>query len=450
MKLEWKLGENTYQQDLDMKQFNSYEEISQDISGEQDLWLGLNLLDVEAFRQYKKANSSMSDYNKEYYTLVLQQYEKIDSIIEESFIDAVLANNMYKEESTDFERAFADLVLQLSSYLHSRIPIPLDFPVHSLVVPSSGNEHVNYLINEILSTLSTDYYNEDLYFRRRRNPFTIQKDIIRRNIIQIAMVYSEESRARYHVLYAICRNNDIRDIYSYDLAMIAVYTHTIQNYITHIEDTISTRIHFVFENRLDIEDFHVGLSTSKIKAINQYYKARLSMDKKNPYYGAMCGRLRDYFKNERRCLAIMEFPDKDSDNMFALSGTELKADQSYDVYFKLRIANTIAQELSLIDNYIFCEQTNLVRRYAHKISTDNYIKLPQWNYLYDDPCWEKNQGDYACCERKFIAKLEKDNKSGAPYPIKIDLWTRLHICDNCDYAIRDYEHSYGAVIYRAN
>lgn len=160
MKLEWKFGENTYQQDLDMKQFNSYEEISQDISGEQDLWLGLNLLDVEAFRQYKKANASMSDYNKEYYALVLQQYKKIDSIIEESFVDAVLANNMYKKESTDFERAFADLVLQLSSYLHSRIPIPLDFPVHSLVVPSSGNEHVNYLINEILSTLSTDYYKE--------------------------------------------------------------------------------------------------------------------------------------------------------------------------------------------------------------------------------------------------------------------------------------------------
>ena len=161
MKLEWKLGENTYQQDLDMKQFNSYEEISQDISRGQDLWLGLNLLDVEAFRQYKKANSSMSDYNKEYYTLVLQQYNKIDSIIEESFVDAVLVNNMYKEESTDFEKAFADLVLRLSPYLHSHMPIPLDFSVHPLVVPPYVNQRVNYLINEILYILSIDYYNED-------------------------------------------------------------------------------------------------------------------------------------------------------------------------------------------------------------------------------------------------------------------------------------------------
>lgn len=328
MKLEWKLGENTYQQDLDMKQFNSYEEISQDISRGQDLWLGLNLLDVEAFRQYKKANSSMSDYNKAYYTLVLQQYNKIDSIIEESFVDAVLVNNIYKEESTGFEKAFADLVLRLSPYLHSRMPIPLDFSVHPLVVPPYVNQRVNYLINEMLYILSTDYYNENFNFRRRRNHFTIQKDIIRRNIIQIAMFYSEESRERYRVLYAICRKNDIRDIYSYDLAMIAVCAHTIQNYIPHIEDAISTRIHFVFENRLDIEDFHVGLSRSKINTINQYFFQRDSIRKGNPYFNKMSRKLKKYFSASRRCVAIMEFPDNDSDDMFALSGTELNKDQN--------------------------------------------------------------------------------------------------------------------------
>lgn len=140
----------------------------------------------------------MNDYNKEYYTVVLQQYNKIDSIIEESFVDAVLVNNMYKEESTDFEKAFADLVLRLSPYLHSHMPIPLDFSVHPLVVPPYVNQRVNYLINEILYILSIDYYNEDSNFSRRRNPFTIQKDIIRINIIQIAMYYSEESREQCH------------------------------------------------------------------------------------------------------------------------------------------------------------------------------------------------------------------------------------------------------------
>lgn len=449
MKLEWKLGENTYQQDLDMKQFNSYEEISRDISRGQNLWLGLNLLDVEAFRQYKKANSSMSDYNKEYYTLVLQQYNKIDSIIEESFIDAVLANNIYKEESTDFERSFADLVLQLSPYLHSRMPIPLDFSVHPLVVPPSVNQRVNYSINQILYTLSTDYYNEEFYFRRRRNPFTIQKNIIRRNIIQIAMNYSEESRARYRVLYTICRNNDIRDIYSYDLAMIAVCAHTIQNYIPHIEDAISTRIHFVFENRLDIEDFHVGLSRSKIITINQYFSQRDSIRKGNPYFDKMSRRLKRYFSASRRCVAIMEFPDNDSDDMFALSGTELNKDKTYNTYFETRVAIPIAQELRLIGKYIFCRQNVLIRRYTH-YTNGTYVKLPQWNYLYNDPCWKKNERDYSCCERKFLAKLEEDNQSGSPYPIKIELWTRLPICKNCDHAIRDYEYSHGAVIYRAN
>lgn len=449
MKLEWKLGENTYQQDLDMKQFNSYEEISQDISRGQNLWLGLNLLDVEAFRQYKKANSSMSDYNKEYYTLVLQQYNKIDSIIEESFVDAVLANNIYKEESTDFERSFADLVLQLSPYLHSRMPIPLDFSVHPLVVPPYVNQRVNYLINEILYILSTDYYNEDFNFRRRRNPFTIQKDIIRRNIIQIAMFYSEESRERYRVLYTICRNNDIRDIYSYDLAMIAVCPHTIQNYIPHIEDAISTRIHFVFENRLDIEDFHVGLSRTKINTINQYFSQRDSIRKGNPYFDKMSSRLKRYFGTSRRCVAIMEFPDNDSDDMFALSGTELNKDKTYNTYFETRVANPIAQELRLIGKYIFCRQNVLIRRYTH-YKNGTCVKLPQWNYLDNDTCWKKNERDYSCCERKFLAKLEEDNQSGSPYPTKIELWTRLPICKNCDYAIRDYEYSHEAVIYRAN
>ena len=159
----------------------------------------------------------------------------------------------------------------------------------------------------------------------------------------------------------------------------------------------------------------------------------------------MSSKLKKYFSNGRRCVAIMEFPDGDSDNMFALSGIELNDDKTYRTYFETRIANPIAKELDLIGTYTFCKQNVLMRRYAHKTG-GTYNQLSQWNYLDDDSDWKMNQMDYACCERKFIAKLEMDNQLGNPFPRNIDLWTRLPICDNCDYAISDYNNSYGAMI----
>lgn len=441
MKLEWKIGENVYLQELDMKLLSRNKEVSVDAES----WLGMNLLDVEAFRQYKKSVALQDDKEIEHYFQIKKQYEKIDIIIHEAFVDAALIHDMYMEENTVFEREFADLINQLAPYLHSRRPLPMDI----IIVPTSERADINQLLNRIRLALSSDI--RTVYFEgtdvhwNRRSEYTMQKNIIRESIVRIAEVYSEESKKRYNTLYVLCKRNDIRGIYSYDFARVAVCASATQDYITDIEDGISTRTRLAFENRLDIQDFQTGLSIAKINKIDKYFSERTSIRKGNLHYDEMSGKLRRYFGRNRRCVAIMEFPDNATENMFALSGIELNDDKTYNTYFETGIATPIAQELNLDGTYIFCRQNVLMRRYTHQ-TNDTFNKLSQWNYLEDDIDWKANQMDYSCCERKFIAKLEMDNQSGTPFPRNIKLWTRLPICDNCDYAITDYENNYRAVI----
>ena len=445
MKFEWKIGENVYSQELDMKLLLRNKEIAFD----SESWLGMNLLDVEAFRQYKKVVALQDDKEREHYFQIKKQYEKIDSIIHEAFVDAALIHDMYMEENTVFEREFSYLVNQLAPHLHSRRPLPMDI----IVVPTSEREDINQLLNRIRLALSSDvgtaYFEETDVHWNRRSPYTVQKNIIRESIVRIAEMYSEESKKRYDTLYVLCKRNNIRGIYSYDFARIAVCANATLDYITDIEGGISTRTRLAFENRLDIQDFQTGLSIEKINEIDKYFSERTSIRKGNLHYDEMSRRLRRYFGRNRRCVAIMEFPDNASDNMFALSGIELNDDKTYNTYFETGVAYPIAQELRLIGTYIFCRQNVLMRRYAHQIN-DTYSQLAQWNYLEDDIDWKANQMDYSCCERKFIAKLEMDSRSGTPFPRNINLWTRLPICDNCDYAIADYESNYGATVQIVN
>lgn len=444
MKLEWTIGGNVYRQDLNMKQFLRFNEIPFDSNP----WLGTNLLDVEAFRQYKKLVASQNDKEKEYYFQIIKQYEKIDSIISEALVDAALLHEMYKPESTVFEREFADLINQLTPYLHSRNRFPTDY----IEVPTSERGDINQLLNKIRLTLysdaSRDYFEETSKRRIGRSQVTSRKDIIRESIVQIAEKYSEESKKRYDAIYVLCKRNGIRGIYSYDFARVAVCANATQDYITDIEDSIGARTRVAFENRLDIEDFQNGLSIAKINEIEAFFSERDYVGKKNSHYNEMSKRLRGYFKR-RRCVAIMEFPDHDSTNMFALSGIELNDDKTYNTDFEINIANPIAYELGLIGTYIFCKQNILMRRYAHR-KNGTYSRLPRWNYLDKDIDWKTNKMDYACCERKFIAKLEMDNQLATSFPRNIELWTRFPICDNCDYAISDYENSYGATIQIVN
>ena len=86
-----------------MNQLSHFE----DIAFDSDLWLGLNLLDVEAFRQYKKSITLQVE-GEEYYSQVINQYEKIDSIITEGVVDAGLIHELYEGKSVVFEREFAD------------------------------------------------------------------------------------------------------------------------------------------------------------------------------------------------------------------------------------------------------------------------------------------------------------------------------------------------------
>lgn len=445
MKLEWKIGENVYLQDLDMKLLLRNKEIAFD----SESWLGMNLLDVEAFRQYKKAVALQEDKEIDHYFQIIKQYEKIDRIINEAFVDAALIHDMYTEENTVFEREFADLIKQLAPHLHSHRPLPRDI----IAVPTFEREDINQLLNTIRLALSGDvgtvYFEEADEHLSRRNQYTVQKDIIRESIVRIAEEYSEESKKRYNTFYVLCKRNDIRGIYSYDFARAAVCANVTQDYITDIEDGIGTRTQWAFENRLVIQDFPTGLSTRKINEIDKYFSERASIRKGKLHYAEMSRRLRGYFGKNRRCVAIMEFPDNASDNMFALSGIELNDNKTYKTGFETGIARPIAQELNLVGAYIFCKQNVLMRRYTHQVN-DTFSQLSQWNYLKDDIDWKANQMDYSCCERKFIAKLEMDNLSGTPFPRNIKLWTRLPICDNCDYAITDYENSYGAVIQLVN
>lgn len=444
MKLEWKIGENVYQQDLDMKQLSRNKEIAFD----SEAWLGMNLLDVEAFRQYKKAFALQDDKEIEHYFQIIEQYRKIDDIINEAFVDAALIHDMSTEESTVFEREFAEFINQLAPHLHNRGPLPRDI----VRVPISERADINQLLNRIRLVLA-DVENAPVEgadeYRERRSSYTVQKGIIREVIVRIAEEYSEESKKRYNTLYVLCKINDIRGIYSYDFAKVAICANTTQDYITNIEDGMATRIRLTFENRLDIQDFQTGLSTAKINEIDKYFSERDSIRRGRLHYDEMRRGLKKYFGHNRRCVAIMEFPDNASDNMFALSGIELNNDKTYKTCFETGIARLIAQELNLVGTYIFCKQNVLMRRYAHRIN-DTFRQLPQWNYLDNDIDWKANQMDYSCCERKFIAKLEMDNQSGTPFPRNITLWTRLPICDNCSYAITDYENSYGAVIQIVN
>lgn len=452
MKLQWKMRENVYSQDLDMKQISQLKEVPADINP----WLGSNLLDVEAFRQYKKLGSSYDNKETTYYSEVIKQYEKIDNIIEEALVDAALIQDMYEQNmheqnmytrgNVGFEREFADLVHQLAPYLHSHAHLPLDF----ITVPTSEREDINQLLNRIQSAILGDVenlYGQEENLHRFRNVSTAQKNIIRRSIVQIAEKYSEESRKRYNTFYVLCKKNNIRGIYSYDFARAAICPDTTLEYITNVETAIRTRTSRAFENRLNVEDFHNGLSTEKINLINKFFAEREAIRKGMPHYDEMSGKIRRYFGKGRRCVAIMEFPDNDSENMFSLSGIELNDDKTYNTYFEIRIANPIARELNLDGTYLFCKQNVLMRRYAH-LENKVYSRLPQWNYLDNDADWKLNQMDYACCERKFIAKLEMDHQSQGLFPRNIELWTRLPICDNCNYAISDYENSYGAVIRR--
>lgn len=446
MNLKWKINENEYSQQLDMNIFLNVSEIPLDSNP----WLGTNLLDVEAFRQYKKTVESHDDKEKEHYLEIIKQYEKIDNIIIESLADAVLIHTIYSDKKDEgdvvFERKFATLIKELAPQLHSWSPLNPDY----IEVPTSNREDINQELERISLALLGDgnlEYRNGADGQKSRSKSTVQKDIIRNSIVRIAKMYSKESEKRYYALNVLCRKNNIRNLYSYDFAKVAVCTETALDYITNIEDAISSRIYNAFENRLILEDFQTGLSTKKINEINNYFSERDYIEKGKTHYDEMSKEHKKYFEKNKRCVAIMEFPNRDSDNMFALSGIELKSDKTYLSSFESLVANVIATELSLMGKYIFCRQNVLMRRYAHRKDYNTFIKLSQWNYLDNDTCWQKNKWDYACCERKFIAKLEMDNRSGAPFPQNIILWTRFTICDNCDYAITDYENSYNASIY---
>lgn len=437
MQLEWRIGNNIYQQDLDMMQLLYHNGIPFD----SDLWIGLNLLDVEAFRQYKKSMVMESNNEKEYYLELIDQYNKIDNIIIDAFVDSALINDMYMVESNGFEKDFAKLVDILTPYLHSRRPLPMDY----IDIPISEREDINDLLNTIRFAISGRiehiYNNQTQNYKSRRNQFTMQKDIIRKAIIKIAEKYSEESKIRYDVFYGLCKKYNISNLYSYDCAKVAICANTILEYITPIEENIGAKVRTAFENRLSIEDFKLGLSSEKINQIKKFFDERDFLKKGMTHYNAMRGKLRRYFEKSRRCVAIMELPDRDSDNMFSLSGIELKDDKEYNDSFETNVANPIARELNLIGRYMFCKQNIFMRRYAHKIN-GIYKRLNQWNYLDDDCNWKANQMDYACCERKLIAELEMKKI----FPRNIVLWTRFTICDNCQYAINDYQDNYGAVI----
>ena len=54
MRIEWEIGNHKYFQELNMKEVMHMETFQHDF----DPWFGFTLLDIEAFRQFKKLTSN--------------------------------------------------------------------------------------------------------------------------------------------------------------------------------------------------------------------------------------------------------------------------------------------------------------------------------------------------------------------------------------------------------
>ena len=451
MLLKWECGERVYEQNFNCKSLITEDRSSENSLFDCDIWFGINLLDIEAYRQYKAMRDV--DNGVEYYSTIIDQYAKIEEIIKDAFADAALVFDIfYNSEDlyyigyyTDFTFAFLDFVDQLIPYLHSRS----SYPKKDIEVPESDREDISQqlaIIQRALSGEEIDSIEED-YKRRgnRRNPSIVRKDIIRKAIVEIAKIYSEVSLAQYQIFRAVCKRYKVPNIYSFDCAVMAMCPIRFQYRIhRNIEKCISKRIQEVFDKRLHMADFRTWLSQEKIQKIQDYFANRDYIRTGMTYYDEMNRKMRDYFRG-RRCIAIMEFPVQTKiSNMFALSGTELSGTELSGKKPKLNdeVVETIAKELALDNVFTYCKQNDLVRRYTHKEDNIHY-PLSHWNYLKDHTEWKDNQQDYSCCERKIIAQLEKDNLLSALFGHEVGLWARFPVCQNCWRALLHCEYGFG-------
>lgn len=436
MKFYWSINGHTVSED-----FNPEEYIREEISDETILnpYLPNYLLDIKLFVQLHNLSNIKDEESTRIRSELVSVYNEIDNVITNARYDSLTLHTLKPADYVEdmFQTSFIEFIDSLKVKMKQRGELNSE----GIVFPISDNEAVNSLLYDIQEILRDDG-TDNFVYNYRISVITQKKNRIRYILSKIPKAYHLEAENRQNLLLMLKRVYTVDSANYADIVKMAVCPSTLADSVPDFENYIQEKSEEVFSLApvlSDLEDLNVGGSSAFniiSRQVNEYFnKRRINENNIRNTYTQKC---RKYFEGNR-CLAIMEFDLGVQQNMFSLSGLELKRDLSYKNEF-LDIAHIIQTELSdVLENYEFCRQNTIVRRYKHKLGDGQYVDLSMPQSLINDPDWFEHHYDYDCCERKMLAKLESDNINlNINYPKKIRMFIRFPACPNCEEALEDY------------